>query len=251
VTEGATALLALLGRAAPRLLLWPGVLGLPLLALLLLRARARGPIVLSGEGLLACAMPLLALALLPLPGAAPLDHEIDVLVALGLLECPRWLGAALLLRERAIAQAAWLIAAALNAYPALALAALVLSAPAGILRLSALPAAPSIPAALAACAWALALSGLLRSPLVARYSLVAAGHALSTLGQLALALLLLIRALPLDGGRPSGWLVAALLLGLLLVLGLGLRRALGARLEAALCLLLALGLLAQALGLPS
>jgi hypothetical protein len=245
VTDGPIELLALLGRAAPRLLLWPGGLGLLVLALTLLRAWRRGELLrLELAGLAACAAPLLALALLPLPGVAALDRDVDLFTALSLLELPRWLRAGRGWQQGESRSSAALLAIELNGLPMLALAAVLIAQAAGSLNLGAL-ASPSMLGLLAASAWALALSGLLYTSGARLDAFWQAAEATRFSGHILLASLLLAGTLPLPTllGR---WAGALALLVLLLVLGHSLRRRIGLRFDALLCLFLGLALLLSA-----
>jgi hypothetical protein len=173
-----TELLALLGRAWSRLLLFPG--GLFAFAILWLLAQARRRAHAQGATnptftyrragwLGALIAPWLGLALLPLPPAPVLSRQTDLVVVLALLEVPLLvaLGRELHAADaelRAVGRRR--MAAALNAYPPLILAALALAQAAGSLEpatMARLPAASAPPAALAlhwlgATAWVLALA---------------------------------------------------------------------------------------------
>lgn len=167
-------LLALLGRAWSRLALYPG--GLAALAALWLAdlALARGArgagrptaderSVAGGrwsvvEDLSAVVLPWLAVALLPLPYARPLERPLDAAFALALLEWPHLLAAARDLRApggegRAVRR----LAAALNSYPPLVLALLVLAQGVGSLELGLIAAGPADDAS--PRAWAMFLAG--------------------------------------------------------------------------------------------
>jgi hypothetical protein len=171
-------LLALLGRAWPRLLLYPGGLAAFAAIWLLAFLQARGPRPPAQDPRLkarawflalgSLAPPWLALALLPLPPAPILSRQIDLLVALGLLECPLLLAIARDLRvphQATRAAAVRRLAAALNGYPPLILAALALAQASGSFELAALARVPGEPAPafaaplhwLGAAAWVLAL----------------------------------------------------------------------------------------------
>jgi hypothetical protein len=186
----ANELLALLGRAWPRLLIYPG--GLAAFALVWLLERAnRSPAVprrvvdrgsriedrgsriedrdprSSILGSSAIVLPWLGLALLPLPHAAAIGRSTDLVAVLALLEWPLLLTIAAELRGRGAAErAVRRIAAALNSYPPLILAALVMASASGSLDVAALarPPAGDMPAPGAllhwagAVAWALALA---------------------------------------------------------------------------------------------
>jgi hypothetical protein len=82
--------------------------------------------------------PWLALALLPLPLAAGLPRQIDMVVALALLEWPQLLAIGQTLRAGNTRR----LAAALNSYPALILATLALAHAAGSLEIVALARPP-------------------------------------------------------------------------------------------------------------
>lgn len=249
-------LLALLGRAGPRLLLWPGGAALLLLAVVLLRRRggrtSRGQYL---PGLAACAAPLLALVLLPLPGTATLDRELDLATALALLELPYLLQAAALYRRGERQQLADRLAILLNYYPLLLLAALMQAEASASLSLSALTSGSGLPALVGGWTWVLALGPLLgRGQTEQVHVLVEAGLLLRRIGHLLLASLLLAASLPdvLTASSPevlAGWLRLGLglgLAGLLLRLAGLLRRRVGAVLEPVLALLLTGGLLVLA-----
>ncbi len=158
-------LLALLGRCWSRLFLYPGGLGL-LIALLLInreslwlglsnsravaKSQAQDPAVdltpgssllrrgvpsgrgevktkINLAGITALAAPWLGLALLPLPLAVSVGRSVDLVFALALLEWPRVLVA---IREAHSGQITRL-AAALNSYPPLIAALLLLAMPSG------------------------------------------------------------------------------------------------------------------------
>lgn len=134
----ANELLAMLGRAWPRLLLYPG--GMAAFALIWLAGRVRRGKSLDGErvatalpgalAISAVAAPWLGLALLPLPLSAPLSRRTDLIVALALLEWPLVLTIAAEFRSPAPgaeARTARRLAAALNSYPPLILATLALA----------------------------------------------------------------------------------------------------------------------------
>jgi formate hydrogenlyase subunit 4 len=143
-------LLALLGRAWPRLLIYPGgFAGLLIAAAILVYQRrsegntrdhrpSDGSALTRLEAISAIAVPWLGLALLPLPLAASIDRSIDCVVALALLEWPRLLAAT---REtRAGSQGR--LAALLNSYPPLIAAVLLLAATSGSLDLAVLASGP-------------------------------------------------------------------------------------------------------------
>lgn len=153
-------LLALLGRAWPRLLIYPGGLAAFGLLWLIWRAppwapaRRDAPVDAGALLLSTIAAPWLGLAFLPLPGAGRYDLAIDAPVALALLEWPLLVIVAGELRradEREWRCGAARLAAALNGYPPLILSLLLLALSGGTLRLDEMAAAPGgAPAALAA-----------------------------------------------------------------------------------------------------
>jgi hypothetical protein len=178
-----TELLALLGRAWSRLLLFPGGLAAFAAVALIAYAGRRGvpaamqsaraialappgfnPLAIFG----AIAPPWLGLALLPLPPAPVLSRQTDLVVVLALLEAPLLLALA---RELSASDTAvriagrWRLVAALNTYPALVLASLALAQAAGTFDVAVLarPPAEQAPAFatplhwIGAVAWALAL----------------------------------------------------------------------------------------------
>jgi len=233
-------LLALLGRAWARLLLYPG--GLAAFAALwaaglLVRRSAGGegagerPASAGGvarwQGVLGLAAPWLALALLPLPYAAAFGRPVDMVVIVALLECPRLLVAARDLRaEELAARGVRRLAAALNGYPPLLGAALVLAQSVGSLELGAIAAGPD--EAAPQLAWALYLIGaaalLLALPPLLELGpfavggpgaplpggdLLAIGLRLRSLGFVLLAALPLLGLLPAasEDGSPAIWLV--------------------------------------------
>ncbi len=178
----ANELLALLGRAWPRLLLYPG--GLTAFGLVWLMGwsarRTRGaaadavPAAQLPRALAisAVALPWLGLALLPLPLAAGLSRQTDLVVVLALLEWPLLLTIAAEFHTATPAgdeRAARRLAAALNSYPPLILAGLALAQAAGSLDVGALARPPdeltlarvSALHWLGAAAWALALPAAL------------------------------------------------------------------------------------------
>ncbi|HWQ12861.1 MAG TPA: hypothetical protein VNL77_08675, partial [Roseiflexaceae bacterium] len=181
-------LLALVGRAWSRLALYPG--GLAVLVALWLAAAppwARGRETPDARGetpdarpetedatediesrhvarstqhatltLSSIVLPWLAVALLPLPYAAPLGRPVDLVVALALLEWPRLLAVARDLRdEGGRPRALRRLAAMLNGYPPLVLVALVIGQGAGSLELGLIAAAPQerAPALVRALYW--------------------------------------------------------------------------------------------------
>lgn len=207
----ANELLAMLGRAWPRLLLYPG--GLTAFAIVWLMARfsrhGRGaaggartadlPLTIS-----AVALPWLGLALLPLPLVAGINRQTDLIVVLALLEWPLVLVIAQEFHSTAPDAYARLVrrlAAALNSYPPLILAALVLALAAGSFEIDVLMRPPDAlaPARLAllhwlgALAWTLALPPALGlGPFATRppdQSALRVGLRLRALGLIALAAL--------------------------------------------------------------
>jgi hypothetical protein len=155
----ANELLVLLGRAWSRLLIYPGGLTAFGLVWLLSTLQNREPrtanreprtasqIVkrLDGSRCLALSsilLPWLALALLPLPLAVALPRQIDIVVALALLEWPNLLAISQDLRAGNMRR----LAAALNSYPPLILATLALAQAGNSLELAALVRAPGSPA---------------------------------------------------------------------------------------------------------
>ena len=174
----ANELLALLGRAWPRLLIYPGGLLAFALVWLLTRAKNQGPGAagevalvgsqLSALGSSAIVLPWLGLALLPLPHAAAIGRQTDLLAALALLEWPLLLAIAAELRGcGAVRQNVQRrLAAALNGYPPLILATLVLISTAGSLDLATLarPPAEAAPAHIALLHWLGAAAWLLALP---------------------------------------------------------------------------------------
>jgi hypothetical protein len=146
-------LLALLGRAWPRLLIYPGGLAGLMAASAILayqhRQRPKDHALADGQGngialtpleaISAVAAPWLGLALLPLPLAASIDRSIDCVVALALLEWPRLLAATRETRAGALHR----LSALLNSYPPLIAAVLLLVATGGSLDLAILPSTPA------------------------------------------------------------------------------------------------------------
>jgi hypothetical protein len=173
----ANELLALLGRAWPRLLIYPGGLAAFALVWLLIRTKKEEPRTenqrtrfgsrFSVLGSSAIVLPWLGLALLPLPHAAAIGRQTDLIAGLALLEWPLLLAIAAELRgcDAAPQRVRSRLAAALNSYPPLILATLALVAAAGSLDLAVLARTPAeeTPARIAllhwlgACAWLLAL----------------------------------------------------------------------------------------------
>jgi hypothetical protein len=86
-------LLAALGQAWPRLLIYPGGASALLLAWLICRlAPARSPAMRpAGLALLGMIAPLTALSLLPMPYSRPFPYGPDLLLVLALLDLPLWL----------------------------------------------------------------------------------------------------------------------------------------------------------------
>ena len=230
-------LLALLGRSWSRLLLYPGGLGLLLAVALAMGRHSDTATQRHGDGsqlskgwntvslirnlftaivflrkgladsLLVLAAPWLAVALLPLPGAVDLGKGLDVVVALALLDVPLFaalwaeLRGAALDRERGARR----LVAALNLYPPLLLALLLLAAAAGSLELGQLASAPPAPE-LVAAHWLGATALLLTLPSVLGLDLFAAPPVpierslamhIRAVGYCLLALLPLLA--PLDG----------------------------------------------------
>jgi hypothetical protein len=226
----ANELLALLGRAWPRLLIYPGGLTAFALIWLIGRIKNREPraehqyssasprFAFSGSWgrISAIALPWLGLALLPLPYVAGISRQTDLTVVLALLEWPLVLTIATELWDadagvqlRAVRR----LAAALNSYPPLILATLVLMLGAGSFDTTALarPLDDSAPASavllhwIGAVAWPLALPpalgiGSFAAGLPERGTL-RIGLRLRTLGLVALAAL---PWFPLVGGDTLG-----------------------------------------------
>jgi hypothetical protein len=172
----ANELLVLLGRAWSRLLIYPGGLAafgvVWLISVILHRVpSSAAPLPAAGEGssafpspaagrgvppqrrgegspvffvLSSVVLPWLALALLPLPLAVALPRQIDIVVALALLEWPNLLAIRQELRTGGVRR----LAAALNSYPPLILATLALMQAGNSLELAALARAPGDSAAL-------------------------------------------------------------------------------------------------------
>lgn len=136
-----TELLALIGRSWSRLLVYPGGLtlfGSILLAGAVATRRLDLKHTIAGWNLAPVAAPWLAVALLPLPGAAGLGRGIDALVALALLDTPLaiLLAAGLRHTERVHREAgARRLAAVLNGYPPMLLSLLLLAFSSGSLEL--------------------------------------------------------------------------------------------------------------------
>jgi hypothetical protein len=149
----------------------------------------------------AIVLPWLGLALLPLPHAAGMGRQIDLVAMLALLEWPLLLAIALELRRGATVSATRRLAAALNSYPPLILAALLLASAYGSFETTALARPPDAgtpaPAAwlhwLGAGAWLLALPGALGIGAFAagppQQHILRFGLWLRTLGLVALAAL--------------------------------------------------------------
>ncbi len=179
----ASELLTLLGRAWPRLLIYPGGLAAFALVWMLDRVarssdREQAPATVSVDLRLAISvvvLPWLGLALLPLPLAAGINRQIDLFAVFALLEWPLVLAVMFELRARnpdvgrGDEAAAWRLAAALNGYPPLILATLALAQSSGSFEIEALMRAPgeSTPVIagylhwLGALAWTLALPPVL------------------------------------------------------------------------------------------
>ena len=138
-------LLALVGRSWSRLLLYPG--GLALLLALLVRTFSKQRWGVGRVALLPLAAPWLAVALLPLPGAVDLGRGIDAVVITALFDLPLLHTLAIELRGDATqrVRGARRLAAALNGYPALLLALLLLVAGNGSLELAQLARVPAQP----------------------------------------------------------------------------------------------------------
>jgi hypothetical protein len=153
----------------------------------------------------AIVLPWLGLALLPLPRAAGLSRQIDLVAALALLEWPLLLAVAAELRDGADARvrAARRLAAALNSYPPLILAALVLASAYGSLETMALARPPeaSTPARAALLHWLGASAWLLALPPALGIGAFAAGPPT----QRALRLGLRLRALGLVALAALPW----------------------------------------------
>jgi hypothetical protein len=175
----ANELLALLGRAWPRLLIYPGGLAAFVLVWLLVRTKNQEPRTenrnaLPGSrfsvlGSSAVVLPWLGLALLPLPYAAALGRQTDLIAGLALLEWPLLLTITFELRDcgaETSRHAHARLAAALNGYPPLILATLVLLSAAGSLDLAALMRTPEVatPARAALLHWVGAAAWLLALP---------------------------------------------------------------------------------------
>jgi hypothetical protein len=148
----ASELLVLLGRAWSRLLLYPGGLAAFTTVWLVVSLLPRSslsttapahpltpspahPVTLAGS---AVVLPWLALALLPLPLAIELPRQLDIVVALTLLEWPHMLA----IGQELQAGDTRRLAAALNGYPPLILATLALAQSSGSLEIAALARAP-------------------------------------------------------------------------------------------------------------
>jgi hypothetical protein len=186
----ANELLTLLGLAWSRLIIYPGGLAAFALIWLITRTgtrrvnRERAPagstenrIWLSDRGswflvLGSIVLPWLGLALLPLPAAAPMSRKTDIIMVLALLEWPRIVIIAQELRaaDEACQRAGERrLAAALNSYPTLMLATLMLAQPVGSFEITTLVRPPTETASLSnqalhwlgAAAWTLALAPLL------------------------------------------------------------------------------------------
>jgi hypothetical protein len=192
----ASELLALLGRAWSRLLIYPG--GLAAFAAARLIAiiqnhELRGPTQRLDHFdraqlllLTSVALPWLGLALLPLPLATSLPRQTDLIVVLALLEWPRLLATARDLGGGVTERAASArLAAALNGYPPLILATLALAQAGSSLEIAALARPPgqfasasaSVVHWIGAVAWALALVPALEvGPFGARRSGAPRGH---------------------------------------------------------------------------
>jgi hypothetical protein len=137
-------LLALVGRAWSRLLIYPG--GLAALAAVWMIARLgrrQGQPVAAPVGpelaLSSVALPWLGLALLPLPLLMPLGRPLDIVVLLALLEWPRLLAAA----SEGHAGDIRRLAALLNSYPILLASTVLLALGAGSFEPGAMAVAPA------------------------------------------------------------------------------------------------------------
>jgi hypothetical protein len=193
----ASELLALLGRAWSRLLIYPG--GLAAFAAARLNAihqnhELRDPNQRLDHFdraqlllLTSVALPWLGLALLPLPLATALPRQTDLIVVLALLEWPRLLATARDLSSSGVTEraASARLAAALNGYPPLILATLALAQAGSSLEIAALARPPgqfasasaSVVHWIGAVAWALALVPALEvGPFGARRSGAPRGH---------------------------------------------------------------------------
>lgn len=134
-------LLAIVGRSWVRLLLYPGGASALLLALAALsRSRPWRGALLARHPWLALAAPWLAIAMLPLPGAADLGYWPDCVVTLALLDLP-WLAA--LARDLGAdhQRAARSLASLLNGYPPLLLGLLLCGGTFDLRQMFAAPAA--------------------------------------------------------------------------------------------------------------
>jgi hypothetical protein len=244
----ANELLALLGRAWPRLLIYPG--GLAAFALVWLIGRAttdhRPPttdnlskmqplsqfsIPVSWLDLSAIVLPWLGLALLPLPRAAAIGRQTDLLAELALLEWPLLLTLAAELCDCSVdayKRARSRLAAALNSYPPLILATLVLVSAAGSFDLVVLARAPggATPARAALLHWLGTAAWLLALPPALGVGVFAAGAPAAPALRVGLGLralgLAAIAALPwfpfVAGSDEGGGLVGAAATWLLLPL---------------------------------
>jgi hypothetical protein len=209
----ANELLALLGRAWPRLLVYPG--GVTAFAIVWLIGRIKNkptnPDLSLDEGderrkgtiyraftndetewrslvvgrwsvlgspldMSAVVLPWLGLALLPLPGAAGISRQTDLITVLALLEWPLLLAIVTELRE---SNTPWprRLAAALNSYPPLILATLVLTSTGGSFDMTALARPPDADAPLSAALlhWTGATAWLLVLPPALAIGAFAAG----------------------------------------------------------------------------
>lgn len=158
-----TELLSFLGLAWSRLLIFPGGVCL-LIAVWLAEACERrrtlhGFVSLptswltSPRAASAVALPWLGVALLPLPGAVALSRPIDLAALIALLEWPRLLAIAADLQGGERWRGAQRLAAALNGYPPLILAALLASMGTGTLEVAGLLRIPDNGAPLQQTAW--------------------------------------------------------------------------------------------------
>lgn len=203
-----TELLAMLGRAWSRLLLYPA--GLTAFAALLVLGRITSPSKLDTQklspiayrlsSLLIIGLPWLGLALLPLPLAAELTRPVDVVVLLSLLEWSRMWAATEEFRHGTVVRAA----AMLNSYPALILALLLMAHAKASFEVQALLQAPAGDAALPIqlSFWAGALALLLVLPALLGIGPFSAEPARDTALQIGLGL----RAVGIAGMVICPWL---------------------------------------------
>jgi hypothetical protein len=236
-------LLALLGRAWTRLLIFPGGLAafaaiwaLALVANREPRTQNRSSIASRSSRLSILGSlipPWLMLALLPLPPAPGLSRQLDLIAALALLECPLLLAIAddLAAGTQAARQAGRRLAAALNGYPALLLASLALAQASGSFEIATLARVPGdlAPAYalplhwVGAAGWALALPPMLGIGAFSAGAPLPLGMRLRAIGLVLLAALPWMAAFGTleEGGlrTPRGlaaWALSPLVLGSLL-----------------------------------